>query len=38
MRWKIIAVGKPSLAYAKEGAEEYLKRLTRYTRVEVVLS
>ncbi len=30
MRVRILAAGKPSLAYAKSGVEEYLKRLGRY--------
>lgn len=30
MRIRILAAGKPSLAYAKSGVEEYLKRLGRY--------
>ena len=34
MKWQIFSIGKPSLAYAKLGIEEYSKRLRRYTRVE----
>ncbi len=30
MQVRILAAGKPALAYAKSGVEEYLKRLTRY--------
>ena len=30
MRIRILAAGKPALAYAKSGVEEYLKRLGRY--------
>lgn len=30
MKWQIVAVGKPSLAYAKAGIAEYEKRLRRY--------
>ncbi|TAE76718.1 MAG: 23S rRNA (pseudouridine(1915)-N(3))-methyltransferase RlmH [Verrucomicrobia bacterium] len=30
MRIRILAAGKPSLAYAKSGVDEYLKRLGRY--------
>jgi len=30
VRIRILAAGKPSLAYAKSGVEEYLKRLGRY--------
>ena len=36
MKWKVIVTGKPSLAYAREGVEEYLKRLQRYVSVEMV--
>lgn len=35
MKWQILAIGKPSLAYAKLGVEEYLKRLGRYTSLEL---
>ncbi|MEO0414493.1 MAG: 23S rRNA (pseudouridine(1915)-N(3))-methyltransferase RlmH [Verrucomicrobiota bacterium] len=33
MKWEIYCIGKPSLAYAKAGTEEYLKRLRRYGTV-----
>lgn len=36
MKWSIVVVGKPALAYAKSGSEEYLKRLQRYTSAEIV--
>ncbi len=36
MKWKILAIGKPSLAYAKTGVAEYLKRLQRYSSVELI--
>ncbi len=36
MRWKLAIVGKPALGYAKLGRDEYLKRLQRYTTVEVI--
>ena len=36
MTWKIYAAGKPALAYAKTGIEEYLKRLKRGTKVELI--
>jgi len=36
VRWKLAYVGKPSLAYAKAGSAEYLKRLQRYTNVDTV--
>ncbi|MDF1659346.1 MAG: 23S rRNA (pseudouridine(1915)-N(3))-methyltransferase RlmH [Verrucomicrobiales bacterium] len=35
MKWQIAAVGKPSLAYAKDGVAEYRKRLRRYATVSV---
>lgn len=35
MKWLVAAIGKPSLRYAKDGVEEYRKRLRRYTDVEV---
>jgi len=35
MKWQILTIGKPSLAYAKHGVEEYLKRLGRYTSLEL---
>lgn len=35
MKWQILAIGKPSLAYAKAGVEEYRKRLGRYATVDV---
>lgn len=34
--WRILAAGKPALAYAKKGIEEYLKRLTRGAKVELI--
>ena len=36
MNWKIFAAGKPALAYAKSGIEEYLKRLKRGAKVELI--
>lgn len=36
MKWKIIAVGKPSLKYAREGIAEYGKRLRRHASCEIV--
>jgi len=36
VNWKIYAAGKPALAYAKTGIAEYLKRLSRSTKIEVV--
>ena len=35
MHWKIIAIGKPSLTWARQGIAEYLKRLSRYGRTEI---
>lgn len=37
MKILVIAAGKPALAFAKLGIEEYLKRLTRYGNVELKL-
>jgi len=34
--WKIFAAGKPALSYAKTGIEEYLKRLKRGAKVELI--
>jgi 23S rRNA (pseudouridine1915-N3)-methyltransferase len=34
MTWRIITVGKPAFAWAREAAETYLKRLQHYTKVE----
>lgn len=36
MNWRFVVVGKPSLAFARDGLAEYLKRLGRYTRAELV--
>jgi len=36
MKWKIVAIGKPSLAYAKAGIDEYVRRLKRYVPTEVI--
>ena len=35
MIWRILAVGRPSLTYARDGVNEYLKRLEGFGRVEV---
>lgn len=35
MKWQILAIGKPSLSYARSGVEEYRKRLTRYATVDL---
>ncbi len=35
MKWKILAVGKPALAFARSGIGEYLPRARRYTGVEI---
>lgn len=37
MQIRIIVAGKPALAYAKGGAEEYLKRLSRMGSYELVI-
>lgn len=36
MKWSIIAVGKPALAWAKDGVADYLARLQRAQRVDCV--
>lgn len=36
MRVRIIVAGKPALAYAKAGVDEYLKRLSRFGAYELV--
>ena len=38
MKWKIIVIGKPALSFARDGADEYLKRLKRYAPVELVIT
>jgi len=38
VRWKIIVIGKPALRFARDGADEYLKRLKHYTQAEIVYS
>lgn len=37
MKLRVIAAGKPALAYAKLGIEEYLKRLDRFGGCELVI-
>ena len=37
MKLLVLAAGKPALAYAKDGIEEYLKRLKRYGQVSLEL-
>ncbi len=34
MIWKVLAVGRPSLAYARDGIAEYLGRIRARTRIE----
>lgn len=36
MRLRVLVAGKPALAYARSGVEEYLKRLSRYGGCELV--
>jgi 23S rRNA (pseudouridine1915-N3)-methyltransferase len=36
MHVRLLVAGKPSLAYAKSGVDEYLKRLTRYGSFDLV--
>ena len=38
MKWKIIAIGKPALGFARDGSAEYLKRLKHYTQAELVFA
>ena len=33
MKWLLLTVGKPALAYAKAGREEYLGRLAKFAPV-----
>jgi len=35
MKWKVVVIGKPSLAYARAGIDEYLSRLKHYASVDV---
>lgn len=35
MKWQIFSIGKPSLSYAKQGMDEYQKRLRRYASLEM---
>jgi 23S rRNA (pseudouridine1915-N3)-methyltransferase len=35
MHWRIIAVGKPALEWARHGISDYLQRLTRYGKTEI---
>jgi 23S rRNA (pseudouridine1915-N3)-methyltransferase len=37
MQIRVIVAGKPALPYAKAGVEEYMKRLTRFGRHELVV-
>ena len=34
MNWRILTVGRPSLAYAREGCAEYIKRINRFAKLE----
>jgi 23S rRNA (pseudouridine1915-N3)-methyltransferase len=34
LKWRFVAVGRPALAFARDGLDEYLSRLQRYTRAE----
>ena len=36
MKWTLHVIGKPALAYAKAGVDEYLKRLSRQGGAEIV--
>ncbi|MCF6311260.1 MAG: 23S rRNA (pseudouridine(1915)-N(3))-methyltransferase RlmH [Verrucomicrobiales bacterium] len=35
MKWKVVVIGKPALAYARAGIADYLSRLKHYTPVEI---
>ncbi len=35
MHWNLLAIGKPKLAYAKEGIEEYAKRMKGFAPVNI---
>lgn len=37
MKWEIVVIGKPALAYAKSGMETYLTRLRRHVSAEVIV-
>jgi 23S rRNA (pseudouridine1915-N3)-methyltransferase len=36
MFWRIVTVGKPALAWAREAVEDYLARLSRLAKIEVI--
>jgi 23S rRNA (pseudouridine1915-N3)-methyltransferase len=36
MQWRLVFVGEPSLKWAKSGIEDYLKRLQRMARMEMI--
>ena len=36
MKWLILTVGKPALAYAKSGRDEYLPRIAKFAPVETI--
>lgn len=35
MKWKVVVIGKPALAYARAGITDYLSRLKHYAPVEI---
>lgn len=35
MNWKILAVGKPALPWARQGIDDYLGRCTRYAKLDL---
>ena len=35
MNWTVIATGKPSQSYARDGIAEYTKRMSRFAKVEL---
>ena len=36
MYWKIVTVGKPALEWARDAAEDYLERLSRLVKIEII--
>ena len=36
MKWTVFTIGKPALAFAREGVAEYTKRLSRHGGIEIV--
>lgn len=36
MKWRVVAVGRPALRWAREGIDDYARRLRRHAEVELV--